>query len=56
MALSAAPPNTSGMKPELSFWNPVEKGPTDRPPSSASCNPRKTSMPASVTMNEGTRM
>ena len=52
---SDSPPSTSGMKPELSSWNVSGNGPTDWPCSSARLRPLKTSMPASVTMNDGMR-
>jgi hypothetical protein len=42
------------MKPELSRWKTVGKGPTDMPPRRASVRPLKTSMPASVTIKDGT--
>ena len=50
---SVWPLKKSGMKPELSSWKSSGNGPTDCPCSSASARPLKTSMPASVTMNDG---
>ena len=62
IAAATSPPSSSEvvrsspwMKPELSIWNSPGNGPTDWPCSSASARPLKTSMPASVTMNDGMR-
>ncbi len=43
----------SGMKPALIDWNPFANGPTNWPCSMFPVSPRKISMPASVTMNDG---
>ena len=43
------------MKPEDMAWKSFGKGPMFCPPSSQSVAPRKTSIPASVTMKEGMR-
>ena len=55
IAAKAAPTGAkkSGTKPVERSWKDCGNGPTDWPSSSQSEAPRKTSMPASVTMNEG---
>ena len=46
-------PTKSGMKPAPMAITSGGSGPTDWPCSSQSVSPRKTSIPASVTMKEG---
>ena len=53
--LKPSVPKKSGTKPEDSAWNDFGNGPTDWPCSMASDRPRNTSIPASVTMNDGIR-
>ena len=53
--LGLSTPNTSGIKPVESDWNVFGNGPIFCPASSHIVAPRNTSIPASVTMNDGTR-
>ena len=48
-------PVRSGMKPEDMAWKLFGKGPMFCPPRSQSVAPRKTIIPARVTMKEGMR-
>ena len=49
-------PIASATKPELSLLKPSGSGPTEEPPPNKAWHmPRKTSMPASVTMKDGMR-
>ena len=46
-------PRRSGMNPDAIAWKSLGNGPIDCPFRTHSVRPRNTSIPASVTMNEG---